>query len=159
MIKMPDFCEKNGFFEEFARFEKVIKNLARKLNDTQAEGELFGFLWLLQNRPKPPPNDYYILACLKREYIRLSKEESKTIAPFLAEIGENFPDIDFRFDFNKAFSELTPKQKRVFALKFYGFSMVEIAEMNGISRQAVNQIYNRARAVLKRSLNYALDKK
>ena len=158
---MPDFCEKNGFFEENARFEKVIKNLARKLNDNQAEGELWGFLWLLQNRPKPPPNEYYILACLKREYIRLSKEESKTDfnSTFLAEVGENFPDIDFRIDLENACSKLTQKQKRVFALKHYGFRIEEIAELDGVSRQAENQTYNRACAVLRRSLNYALDKK
>lgn len=152
---MQNFNEKTAFFEENERFSKVIRNLAKRLNDTQAEGELWGFLWLLKNRPKPPPNEFYILACLKREYIRLSKIEKAIIQCEIIISVDNWRNIDFNIDFKSAFAELTPKQKEIFALRISGFSASEIAKMRGISRQSVHETYTKACLILRKKISRA----
>lgn len=158
MKKMPDFYEKNGFFQENLRFSGVIKKYASRLRDPHSEGELWGFLWLLLNAPKKPPNDYYIFACLKHEYIRLLKGEGERYATEFTPFVDNCATIDFLLDFKEIFKKITEKQKEILLLKYWGFSIEEIAKINGNSRQAEHRKIARARnafyEVLKKNLDF-----
>ena len=145
------------FFEENARFSRLIKKYSKQLRDPQSEGELWGFLWLLLNRPTPPPNDFYIFRCLKNEFIRLSKNEQGSFENYEPAIVDNYNAIDFFIDFAGAFLELTEKQKEIILLRYCGFSVQEIGARNGISRQAVNKKIISARKVLKQSGKLNLD--
>lgn len=54
---------------------------------------------------------------------------------------------------NDLLKELTSKEKTILSLLyFYGFSIKEIAQFNNVTRQAVNQIKNRALRKLKKFL-------
>jgi hypothetical protein len=151
---MVDFCEKNGFFEENKRFSGVIRKYASRLRDPHADGELWGFLWLLQNSPKKPPNDFYIFACLKHEYIRLSKGEGGRYETIFPPLLDNCKSLDFWLDFKEIFTKFTPKQQRALCLKMQGFSTEEIAKIDGISRQAEHRKIARARSVFKKNLDF-----
>lgn len=131
--------EYSDFFKENERFSRLIKKYASRLRDPQSEGELWGFLWLLLNRPTPPPNDLYIFRCLKNEFIRLSKNEQGRYTNFYPPDVDNYKAIDFFIDFAGAFLELTEKQKEIILLRYCGFSVQEIGVKSGISRQAVNK--------------------
>ena len=131
--------ENSDFFKENERFSRLIKKYASRLRDPQSEGELWGFLWLLLNRRDPPPNDFYIFRCLKNEFIRLSKNEQGSFENYEPATVDNYNAIDFFIDFAGAFLELTEKQKEIILLRYCGFSVREIGEKNGISRQAVNK--------------------
>lgn len=142
-----------SFFEENSHFSRLIRHYARKLRDPHAEGELWGFLWIVKNITIGKPDRYYAV-CLRNEYIRLSKEEKREI--LLEDYRQGYTDTrDEKIDLSIALDELSKGQANVVRLHFVnGFSVAEIADFQHISRQAVNRTKKRALAEL---LNLLLD--
>ena len=131
-----------SFFEEKSTFSGLIRYFARKLHDPHAEGELWSFLWIaMQTHPNKP--DKYYTVCLRNEYIRLSKEEKRVL--LLGDYWQGYTDPrDEKIDLSIAFSKLSKSQANVIRLYYAGgFSVTEIADLNHISRQAVNQCKTR----------------
>ena len=127
---------------------KLIEYYNCKLADD--DGALVELLVNLVNSDKELSNRYVAVA-LRNEYIRLSKAEQKR-AEVSAEYGENHgatnPDIDLKIDIKAALFKLSDKERTSVLMRyFWGFSVVEIAALNGVSRQAEN-----------RRLKIALDK-
>lgn len=131
--------EKAPFYAENARFSRLIEHYARKLKTNSAQCDLWGFLWILQATKQPPPSDRYIAVCLRNEYIRLSKEKSRTQNLCDGIAGESI-DYDLRLDLAAALRCLTENERRAVLLTaIQGYTAADVATMLGISRQAVNQ--------------------
>lgn len=127
---------------------KLVEYYNRKLADD--DGALSELLVNLVNSDKELSNRYSAVA-LRNEYIRLSKAEQKRAEAF-AEYGENHgatnPDIDLKIDIKAALFKLSDNERTAVLMRyFWGFSVAEIAALNGISRQAEH-----------RRLKVALDK-
>lgn len=127
---------------------KLVEYYNRKLVDD--DGALAELLVNLVNSDKELSKRYAAVA-LRNEYIRLSKAEQKRSEIF-AEYGENHgtksPDIDLQIDIKAALSKLSENERKTVLMRyFWGFSVAEIATLNGVSRQAEN-----------RRLKIALDK-
>jgi RNA polymerase sigma factor (sigma-70 family) len=92
----------------------------------------------------PNKTDRYYAVCLRNEYIRLAKVEDKYLS--LPEQWQGATETDFmRAEFHTLLEGLTEKQKEVLMLRFvWRFTVDEIAKIQKISRQAVNQTVNRA---------------
>lgn len=132
-----------SFFEEKSTFSGLIRYYARKLRDPHSEGELWSFLWLaMQAHPNKP--DRYYAVCLRNEYIRLSKEEKREA--LLENYWQGYTETrDEKIDLSIALGELSKGQANVIQLYFaVGLSVAEIADLNCISRQAVNRTKKRA---------------
>ena len=129
---------------ENQRFSALIRYYAQRLRDPHAEDELWGFLWLLL-ATHSPPNDRYIAVCIRNEYIRLSKAESKTAQLF--EAGR-CDDLDLRISVKMAIENCTETQRKYMRALACGYSADEIGKLYGCSRQAVNQTKNRCREKL-----------
>lgn len=132
----------------YADMAKLIKYYNRKL--AEDDGALAELLVNLVNSDKDLFNRYVAVA-LRNEYIKLSKAKQKR-AEFFAEYGENHgatnPDIDLKIDIKAALFKLSDNERTAILMRyFWGFSVAEIAALNGISRQAEN-----------RRLKVALDK-
>lgn len=130
---------------ENQRFSALIRYYAQRLRDPHAEGELWGFLWLL-SATHSPPNDRYIAVCIRNEYIRLLKTENKTAR--LIEAGR-CDDLDLRISVKMAIENCTETQKKYLSGLNYGYSVDELAQHFKCSRQAVNQAKNRCREKLR----------
>lgn len=130
---------------ENQRFSALIRYYAQRLRDPHAEGELWGFLWLLL-ATHSPPNDRYIAVCIRNEYLRLSKAENKTAQLF--EAGR-CDDLDLRISVKMAIENCTETQKKYLSGLNYGYSVDELAQHFKCSRQAVNQAKNRCREKLR----------
>lgn len=88
-------------------------------------------------------SDRYAAVSLRNEYIRLSKAKQKR-AEIFTEYGENHgstsPDIDLKLDIKAALARLSDKERDTVLMRYYwGFSVAEIAALNGVSRQAENK--------------------
>lgn len=131
------------FFDKKSTFSALIRYYGRKLRDPHAVGELWGFLWITMET-HPNKTDRYYAVCLRNEYIRLAKAESGLSA--LPERWQGATETDFmRTEFHTLLEGLTEKQKEVLMLRFvWRFTVDEIAKIQKISRQAVNQTVNRA---------------
>ena len=121
-------------------------------------GELWGFLWLLKQNPHTPNDDRYIARSLKNKFIDLYRKKKKFSTfevPIVDKSALNLyvglhSDVEF-FDLLKPLSD---REKRVLILHFfYGFSIVEIALIFGVSRQMINKTKNNA---LKKLRNYVI---
>ena len=136
-----------SFFEENSHFSRLIRHYARKLRDPHAEGEMWSFLWIVKNITIGKPDRYYAV-CLRNEYIRLSKEEKREI--LLEDYRQGYTETrDEKIDLSIALDELSKGQSEIVRLHFVnGFSVVEIADFQHISRQAVNRTKKRALAEL-----------
>ena len=124
----------------YADMSKLVEYYNRKLADD--DGALAELLVNLVNSDKELSNRYAAVA-LRNEYIRLSKVEQKRAEAF-AEYGENHgatnPDIDLKIDIKAALFKLSDNERAVVLMRyFWGFSVAEIAALNGISRQAENK--------------------
>ena len=128
------------FFDKKSTFSALIRYYGRKLRDPHAVGDLWGFLWLTMET-HPNKTDRYYAVCLRNEYIRLSKNESATVCTCANVCA---PEMDYDDTF-ETLPDLTPKQREVLRLR-YGlqYTIDEIAKAKGISRQAVNQMVNKA---------------
>lgn len=131
------------FFDKKSTFSALIRYYGRKLRDPHAVGELWGFLWLTMET-HPNKTDRYYAVCLRNEYIRLAKGEDKYLS--LPEQWQGATETDFmRAEFHTLLEGLTEKQKEVLLLRFvWQFTVDEIAKIQKISRQAVNQTVKRA---------------
>ena len=132
----------------YADMAKLVEYYNRKL--AEDDGALDELLVNLVNSDKELSNRYAAVA-LRNEYIRLSKVEQKRAEAF-AEYGENHgatnPDIDLKIDIKAALFKLSDKERTSVLMRyFWGFSVAEIAALNGVSRQAEH-----------RRLKIALDK-
>lgn len=136
--------KKSAFFEENERFSRLIKYYAKKLKSDTAEADLWSFLWLLLGREKKPPNDKYIAVCLRNEYIKLYKN-TPNYCSLDFEIAVLDSERDIKIDLKSALQKLTKKERETIILFFfYGFSIDEVGNYQGVSRQAVNKTKNRA---------------
>ena len=132
----------------YADMTKLVEYYNRKLADY--DGALSELLVNLVNNDKELSTRYAAVA-LRNEYIRLSKVEQKRAETF-AEYGENHgatnPDIDLKIDIKAALFKLSNNERTAVLMRyFWGFSVAEIAALNGVSRQAEH-----------RRLKVALDK-
>lgn len=129
------------------RFLRVISNLARRYKMPNMYYDLQSFLWELQTY-KNPPNDFYILACLKREAYRIfQREHNKMCIPL--DNFEIFPafvgNSDLALDVRAVLEKLKASEAAILTeIYFFGYSVEEIANALGISRQAVNKRKNTA---------------
>ena len=100
----------------------------------------------------------YILVTLKHKYQSLEKKkllEQRVMRPFWG--GELICDDSFESDIDTyvLLETLSKKQRDVIIYKYFlNFTDVEIAEIMGISRQAVNRIKNRGIESLRFLIDY-----
>ena len=121
----------------YADMAKLVEHYNRKL--AEDDGALIELLVNLVNSDKEIPNRYAAVS-LRNEYIRLSKAKQKR-AEIFTEYGENHgatsPNIDLQIDIKAALSTLANKERDTILMRyFWGFSVAEIAALNGVSRQA-----------------------
>ena len=119
---------------------KLVEHYNRKL--AEDDGALSELLFNLVNSEKELSNRYAAVS-LRNEYIRLSKAKQKR-AEIFTEYGENngatSPDIDLKLDIKAALLRLSDKERDTVLMRYYwGFSVAEIAALNGVSRQAENK--------------------
>lgn len=100
-----------------------------------------------------PINSNYCAVALRNEYYKLLKLRNFRLAT-VAEFDENTPakndDLDLKIDIKKALGQLSQKEKTSVFLRFYcGYSVAEIAKINGVSRQAENKRLKKALDKLK----------
>lgn len=121
----------------YADMAKLVEYYNLKLVDD--DGALAELLVKLVNSDKELSNRYAAVA-LRNEYIRLSKVEQKR-AEFSTEYVENHgvtnPDIDLKIYIKAALFKLSDSERTAVLMRyFWGFSVAEIAALNGVSRQA-----------------------
>ena len=124
----------------YADMAKLVEHYNRKLSED--DGALWELLVKLVNSDKVLSKRYAAVSLLN-EYIRLSKAKQKR-AEIFTEYGENngatSPDIDLRLDIKAALLRLSDKERDTVLMRYYwGFSIAEIAALNGVSRQAENK--------------------
>ena len=134
----------------YADMAKLVEHYNRKL--VEDDGALSELLFNLVNSDKELSNRYAAVA-LRNEYIRLSKSKQKR-AEIFTEYGEKhgatIPDIDLRIDIKAALSALANKERNTVLMRyFWGFSVAEIAALNGVSRQAESRRLRKALDKLK----------
>ena len=134
----------------YADMAKLVHFYNLKLADD--DGALWELLVNLVNSDKELSNRYAAVA-LRHEYIRLSKAKQKR-AEIFTEYGENdgatIPDIDTRLDIKAALLQLSDRERNAVLMRFFwGFSVAEIAALNGVSRQAETRRLRKALDKLK----------
>ena len=124
----------------YADMANLVEYYNHKLFDD--DGALAELLVNLVNSDKELSNRYAAVS-LRNEYIRLSKAKQKR-AEIFTEYGENHgatrPDIDLKIDIKAALFKLSDNERAAVLMRyFWGFSVAEIAALNGVSRQAENK--------------------
>ena len=124
---------------------KLVEYYSRKLFED--DGALAELLVNLVNSDKELSNRY-AAAALRNEYIKLSKAEQKRVE-LSAEYGENHgattPNIDLQIDIKAALFKLSDNERAAVLMRyFWGFSVAEIAALNGVSRQAESKRIRKA---------------
>lgn len=159
LIKKFRNQDMSAFAMIYDEFKKLIYHYSGKLQDDDAVQELTLYLIeLLYNIPlnkfsNPKENGMkrYIAVALKNKYLAISDKNRKYIK-FCDEL-ELVPDYDDVLDnisVKEALKCLSPKQRMVIIYKYiYCLPDSEIAQMVGISRQAVNGLKNRGLIMLK----------
>lgn len=152
---------RNNQAEAYRLFEKLINLYSIKLGYEDAIGELNLFFFELingiaLNRFNADNTDglcRYIKTSLKHKYIALDKQRQiEELSSY--RLNENITAIKFDFRDKVELADLltTPTQKQrtiLYYRYFYLLSCAEIAEILGITRQAVNRLENRALKFLK----------
>ena len=142
-------------------FERLINHYARLLgnsDDTQ-ELNLFFIELLFRIETEKFASDgsnslsRYIAVSLKNKYIEISRQSCKHKAqtlPFYESFYLTETDLEERFETAEMLEMLSQKQRLVIIFKyFYQYSDIEISKLMGISRQAVNNLKNRALETLR----------
>lgn len=124
----------------YADMAKLVVRYNCKL--AEDDGALWELLVKLVNSDKVL-SERYAAVSLRNEYIRLSKAKQKR-AEIFTEYGENngatSADIDLSLDIKAALLRLSDKERDTVLMRYYwGFSVAEIAALNGVSRQAENK--------------------
>lgn len=132
----------------YAEMAKLVDYYNYKL--AEDDGALAELLVNLVNSDKELSTRYAAVA-LRNEYIKLSKIEQKraeVTAEYCENNGATNPDIDLKIDIKAALFRLSDNERTAVLMRyFWGFSVAEIAALNGVSRQAEH-----------RRLKVALDK-
>lgn len=125
-------------------FEPLIKHYARRCGGEEMSAELWTFLWDMVAHGKAVSRRYVAVA-LRNEFIRYAKllqRRERALQP--PEWWENSPqweDFDGDIFAEQLLEKLTYKQRRAVELcELYGFSVAEIAQLDGCSRQAINRL-------------------
>lgn len=155
-FRNQDMCAFNMIYDEFKR---LIYHYSGKLWDDDAVGELTLFLIeLLYSAPveRFPPDETdsfkrYIAVAIKHKYIALLKDKLKnehTCDILESDFFEE--DILSNISVKEALKCLSSKQRIIIVYKyFYCLPDSQIAQILGITRQAVNRLKNRALSLLK----------
>lgn len=157
---------KNQKTEVFSKilhhYKKILNYYANRLEGEDAKQELnlfFVELLFKINTEKFVSDSSYSLACyisasIRNKYIEISKYEARHklhCMPFFENCFESAAEIDLRLEMEEMLELLSEKQRAVIIAKYFHlYSDVEIAEILGISRQAVNHLKNRALETLRR---------
>lgn len=145
------------------RFMPLIKKNSAILNYDGADSDLIIFfiekLYTLDTENLSRYSDSQLIMFYKTLFrnkaIDINRQRKKIL-----ECTENFEQdtIEIGYEDNQSFifydliKDLSPKQQDVIKLKFMiGLSDVEIGQVMGITRQAVNRLYNRAILALRKS--------
>lgn len=145
------------------RFMPLIKKNSAILNYDGADSDLIIFfiekLYTLDTENLSRYSDSQLIMFYKTLFrnkaIDINRQRKKIL-----ECTENFEQdtIEIGYEDNPSFifydliKDLSPKQQDVIKLKFMiGLSDVEIGQVMGITRQAVNRLYNRAILALRKS--------
>lgn len=145
------------------RFMTLIKKNSAILNYDGADSDLIIFfiekLYTLNTENLSRYSDSQLIMFYKTLFrnkaIDINRQRKKIL-----ECTENFEQdtIEIGYEDNPSFifydliKDLSPKQQDVIKLKFMiGLSDVEIGQVMGITRQAVNRLYNRAILALRKS--------
>ncbi len=148
------------------RFSPLFQKYARKFEyeDTYAELQC-QFIYLIKNFPSKA-NSWsdgqtiaYLAKSMHTAYIKLSKQNNfreKNLLEFNPEIMDqpHIENIDFPIYLQEAFTFLSTNQKEILVLHYIeGYSIQEIAQLYGKTRQAINKIKNQALIILRKQLN------
>lgn len=144
-----------------AIFDKIINKYSRRLNGEDTKQDLYVFLIkLINNIDEVSIIKYedkqvlsYFSKALKNEYIRLSKKNDR----INNNENYNYEDIELGFnliesniEFLDIIKDLNIYEKSIIKMiVLNGYSVAEIAQKTGKSRQAINQVKNRALRKLK----------
>ena len=148
----------------FEEFKKLINFYGAKLGYEDAASELTLFLieMLYEINLSKFPDDSgediqkYIVVSIKNKYIALSRQRLKSMY-FENELFEEscgyIEDFDNHFCCIQGVNRLNGVQRRIVLYHYiYGYSIAEIADCFGVSRQAVNKTKNQALEILRREL-------
>jgi len=142
-------------------FERLINYYARRLENSDDSQELNLFfielLFSIDVEKFATDNSNslakYIAVAIRNKYIEISKSNSDYKSHFLL-FGEGYftanTDLMLKLEMVEMLDFLSEKQRQVIIYKFfYGYSDAEISQLMGISRQAVNNLKNRALETLR----------
>lgn len=149
----------------FEEFKGLISFYSKKVNNEDTFGELSLFLLELLysidlskfKKDKSDTLKRYIAVSLRNRYIALSKQLSDREKRELSFFEKDSFCYGFEgvLDMLDALKHLSSSQQNVLIYKYvYSLSDCQIAEMLGITRQAVNRLKNRGLKALK---NYFLE--
>lgn len=148
------------------RFSPLFKKYARKFEyeDTYSELQL-QFISLIHNFPTQAENwndgqtVAYLAKCVHTAYIKLSRQNNfreDNLLEFNPEIMD-CPDEqnnEQTIFLQEMFSFLNDAQKEILLLHYVeGYSIQEIAQLQGKTRQAINKTKNQALNILQKQLN------
>ena len=165
IFKIIDVKKNNnneGILDILAIFENIINKYSRKLNGEDTKQDLYVFLIkLINNIDELTIINYedkqvlsYFSKSLKNEYIRLSKknDREKSNQDYNYEEivwGHNL--IESNIEVLDAIKNLNSYEKSIIKrVVLNGDSVSEVAKKTGKSRQAINQVKNRAISKLKK---------
>lgn len=148
------------------RFSPLFKKYARKFEyeDTYSELQLH-FIHLIKHFPPQTENwndgqtVAYLAKSIRSAYIKLSRQNNfreDNLLEFNPEIMDR-PDqqnAEQTIILQNVFTFLTNAQKEVLLLHYIeGYSIQEIAQLQGKTRQAINKTKNQALDILQKQLN------
>lgn len=144
-------------------FDKLLKKYARLLGTEDAYEDLRLFFFELLDKLKDKrvcyDNDGYVVSyiskSIKNQYIALSKGNSAIKSSVFSDVSDEqmiyieqiaaTEDVVNITDYFPVNNKLSPREETILQQFFVGeYSIEEIAQQFGISRQAVNQAKNRA---------------
>ena len=144
------------------RFSPLLQKYARKFEyeDTYAELQCqFIYLTSKASNWTDGQTIAYLAKSMHTAYIKLSKQNNfreKNLLEFNPEIMDqpHIENIDLPIYLQELFTFLSTTQKEILLLHYIeGYSIQEIAQLYGKTRQSVNKIKNQALIVLRKQLN------
>lgn len=149
-----------AFTPIYSGFEKLIDYYSRKIGDEDSRQELIiFFIETLYNielsnfcDDRTDRLNRYISVSIRNKYIYLSKKHQSEMLNYTP-FNDCYADFDDNIDkifIKEILNRLSHKQRAIIVYKYiYGYSDVEISELFGISRQAVNRLKNRAKDTIR----------
>ncbi len=161
IIKEVKKQDMSHFGELYEVFEKLIHHFEFKLNFDDAGQELTVFLLELlyatdTDKFKPDKSDglqRYIAVSLRNRYILISKRQRRYITAsneLYDDMGCYSIETEKNIDLKTAMELLSERQRDAIIYRhIFGYTDVEIAEIIGVSRQAVNGLQRRGIKILR----------